>query len=472
MIWHSMSRLCLNLSGQVQQLTKPDERSSVSVAAAVQPPRGGGDALIIDESESESHHGRVNLCRQSNEVSKGRAKSKGQGHGASRVPGSASRVTKPKSKARRATKSMRKQPMSLGSQGASPKSKQRKSARKAIKSKLKQHKPLGKQGASSRKQQRLSQLKDQESEFADGPSDAFARSFEWSSLCVKKLRSMMQSQSPPAAVAAAPPSFSGFFEFAGGGGAEVACSALTAVDQGGIEVRIQAQSDWSDMKRGALQLQDPDGRICRFSDIMNLVHPESRDQLLSIKEELPMTQHELRSMMGIERCRIVDETAAALEAPECESSSSSSSSRSSSSSTSTSSAKLDPDAGVSSMSASASVNLASNDSTDGTDESEILKVNDCRLLTDEDVAQKIAAVFDNKGLLKCWRAGARIISAVDSAQVQHHDHEGIVGVLTELARDDHNSSRNFFIERRPTGGEGGAHATLIDSFLHVLCMPR
>ena len=138
---------------------------------------------------------------------------------------------------------------------------------------------------------------------------------------------------------------------------------------------------------------------------------------------------------------------------ESSSSSSSSSSRSSSSSTSTSSAKLDPDAGVSSM--SASVNLASNDSTDGTDESEILKVNDCRLLTDEDVAQKIAAVFDNKGLLKCWRAGAGIISAVDSAQVQHHDHEGIVGVLTELARDDRNSSRNFFIERRPTGGREG-----------------
>ena len=374
-------------------------------------PSAQAPAMTVNGSDSEeTHHGRFDLS------------------GASRVSSTSNRAGKKGGSSARGptqTSGKRKTKTQPRIQGGRPSAKRNPKKQRLIKPQFKKHQPLGSKGT------KQTQLREQQGEYIDAPSESFRKAFEWNALYTSRLNSLMESHHPTGTPP--PPVLSGHFEFAGGGGAEVACLALSALGTG-VKIDVKAQSDWSDLKRKALELQDPEGKVCRFGDIMNLVDPEARQQLFAVREVVELSQYELHGMLGIERCRVVDGD----EAPEPQADKAPHRSSSSSASSSPSESSSD----------SSSTSFETEDMSMNTDESEVLRVNDVRLLSNEDISQKIHNLFDKKGKLKLWRTGARIISAVDGKQMSHDNHEGIVAVLVELAGADHNDSRELTIERR------------------------
>ena len=309
-----------------------------------------------------------------------------------------------------------------------------------IKPQLKKHKNLGPPQPRRRTGLKQERLQTQDAEFAETTTPAFACAFEWNRLYVEKLRSV----APPTQ---AVPALSGYFEFAGGGGAEIACKALSAV---GVPIEIKSQADWNAGKREALGLQDGDDSVCRFSDIMDCVSEESKSALLSVTEEVHLTHYELLNVLGIERCRVLDgdPDAAATATSSGSSSSGSTSSESGAQASFASSANSSSTASTSSLSS-----LRAN--SDHTDESIVLDPNNHELISDENLLERILALFDEEKHLKYWRPGAFILDARHSCERCAHgsadpcsDHAGICSVLVELARADHDCSKLMTLRRR------------------------
>ena len=287
---------------------------------------------------------------------------------------------------------------------------------KLVKPKLKRHTRLGRGSAPARKHEQLQQ---QHSEFTDDPHHVLGKAFEWNRIYTQRLQTLCAETQNCAL-----PKFSGYFEFAGGGGAETASRALSATGMG-VEIAIKSQADWNAGKRQSLALQDPDECVCRFNDIMNCVEEGCRHHIFSVSEETELSQYELHSVLGIERCRVLDESAMTRSAS-LSSGSSSTTSSSQSSSTNTSGTRLVLSPSMSSVS-----------SSDHTDESAVLDPNNHALLSDEALSSKIDALFDKEGRLKAWRPGATIVA----------DDPG--SLLFEVAKADHNCSKMVTLKRRP-----------------------
>ena len=313
-----------------------------------------------------------------------------------------------------------------------PRPKPKANKQRLIKPQLKNHKNLGPPQPRRRTGLKQERLQTQDAEFAETTTSAFACAFEWNRLYVEKLRSV----APPTQ---AVPALSGYFEFAGGGGAEMACKALSAV---GVPIEIKSQADWNAGKREALGLQDDDDSVGRFSDIMDCVSEESKSALLSVTEEVHLTHYELLNVLGIERCRVLDSN------PDAAATSSGSTSSSSASGAQASFTSSSSTASTSSLSS-----LRAN--SDHTDESIVLDPNNHELISDESLLERILALFDKQNHLKHWRPGAFILDARHSCEQCAHgsadpcsDHAGICSVLVELARADHDCSKVMTLRRR------------------------
>ena len=287
---------------------------------------------------------------------------------------------------------------------------------KLVKPKLKRHTRLGRGSAPARKHE---QLQRQHSEFTDDPNHVLGKAFEWNSIYTQRLQTLCAE-----AEKCVPPKFSGYFEFAGGGGAETASRALSATGMG-VEIAIKSQADWNAGKRQSLALQDPDKCVCRFNDIMNCVEEGCRHHIFSVIEETELSQYELHSVLGIERCRVLDESNMTRSAS------------SSSGSSSTTSSCKSSSTNTSGTRSASSLSVSAVSSSDHTDESAVLDPNNHALLSDEALSSKIEALFDKEGRLKAWRPGATIVA----------DDPG--SLLLEVAKADHNCSKMVTLKRRP-----------------------
>ena len=322
---------------------------------------------------------------------------------------------------------------------------------------------------------------DNRMQFTESPSRAMEESFAWNDKCVSCLRAMMP---PPADTQPrrSPPCFTGHYEFAGGGGAEVASRALAA---SGLDICIVSQADWNRQKKAALCAQDPDCSICRFGDIMGLVVPEKRDSLSVIREEVPLTQYELLGMLGVERCRIPGDDV-------CSSSSSSSSSIDANCShpymgttcvadTKTKDAMdVQEDDKTDTVDADVSEPLPASPTPadggsgsdcsiscggiDNTDEEYVSHPNDDTLLTHDALMERIGKLFSKKGIMQSsWCHGAKLLGPgshdpCDTCRGRSQDRSDVVGggggdsdvrsLLAKIALADHTCVKNIAIERR------------------------
>ena len=333
-----------------------------------------------------------------------------------------------------------------------------KQSRTLIKTQLKRQvrlRPYANPKAKARPQQ-SAQRQNQHLEFADNPAPSLAYAFEWNKLYLQKLESI--APRPPGAQA--PPALSGYFEFAGGGGAEMACKALSAV---GVDIQVKSQADWNAGKRQALSLQDPDECVCRFADIMELVTDDSKSELLSVTEEALLSQYELLSLLGIEQCLVPDLDASlnpdgGRPDPDI-SNSTSTASTSSCSSSSTGASSSSSSCGLTSSSASSS----------------------CSLMSEATLREKISTWLGGENMcLKSWHAGAKVISASHSAsctQCSHvladsrSDHDGVCDILAQLARSDHDCVKFIKLNRRQGGGGGAGGGVVSKSTVYSYCCP-
>ena len=94
----------------------------------------------------------------------------------------------------------------------------------------------------------------------------------------------------------------GHYEFAGGGGAEVAAAAVAA-KLPGVTVDVVSQADWDKGKLKALNLNMP--ASCKFRDIMNTVDSHEIKNLPEI--EVVLTQEQILASLGYSRCRNCDD---------------------------------------------------------------------------------------------------------------------------------------------------------------------
>lgn len=114
---------------------------------------------------------------------------------------------------------------------------------------------------------------DQDKVFTACPTSGMLSSFSWPA----KFNLQLQGLKPEHSAAHA--TFQGFFEFAGGGAAEIASQGLREC---GIQINIRCQSDWGKQKMTSLMRNN--STSCKFGDIMMCVSEESREKLLEMRE--------------------------------------------------------------------------------------------------------------------------------------------------------------------------------------------
>lgn len=128
--------------------------------------------------------------------------------------------------------------------------------------------------------------------------------FQWNTFFVDELS---KHELTPSGGARPAPTWTGHFEFAGGGAAEVAAEALSSTKL--VDVKIKTQSDWDAGKMRALQLNNPDS--CKFKDIMALVESEAINSMPD--ETVVLNQNDLLTSLGVRRCNSDSEVSSSSE---------------------------------------------------------------------------------------------------------------------------------------------------------------
>ena len=240
------------------------------------------------------------------------------------------------------------------------------------------------------------------------------------------------------------PSFQGHFEFAGGGGAEMAARGLAAV---GCPISIVSQSDWDRGKKRALELNDPEHEVCKFSDIMNCVDPVCRPLLHSlVDQKVVISQYELHGVLNIRRCFVPDGSDSDAQS----STSDSDSSDSSQSSVSASPTKMDIS--------------GSRCATPTSDETSIYETNNESFVDVEWVRTKLLSLFQKEHLKttigsaergwKLERADCISCGTCMSQEISERSEDlfqDAVEKLVEIVCADHNCSMKFVFKRRLDG---------------------
>ncbi|CAK9090204.1 unnamed protein product, partial [Durusdinium trenchii] len=129
--------------------------------------------------------------------------------------------------------------------------------------------------------------------FTDSPTISMVAPFEWG-VAIKETLGQLNLENPSPFLMPEP--IAGYFEFAGGGAAEVAAEGLRSSEV--CSINIASQSDWDKQSKKAL-LQNS-SESCKFGDIMNCVAEHCRSELLMQKPEIvELGDRDLRSVLGL-----------------------------------------------------------------------------------------------------------------------------------------------------------------------------
>ena len=123
--------------------------------------------------------------------------------------------------------------------------------------------------------------------FTEEASDAFKHAFAWNFHYTDRVRDLRGTNT-----------YSAHFQFAGGGGAETACRALSAA---GVPMKVKTCADWDRSKRKALQLQDHAGEVCMFRDIFHCVHEDCRASLESTTQDASISRDDVHKLLALKR---------------------------------------------------------------------------------------------------------------------------------------------------------------------------
>ena len=191
----------------------------------------------------------------------------------------------------------------------------------------------------------------------------------------------------------------GHYEFAGGGGAEVAAAAVAA-KLPGVTVDVVSQADWDKGKLKALNSNMP--ASCKFRDIMNTVDSPDIKNLPEV--EVVLTQEQILASLGYSRCRIPEDVSpprsSASSFSEKSSESTESESENKSNSDHTSRARECRNRTPDSTHRTDGDGDSDGSLADSTDESVVSQPNDTICLTEDDVSKKLHARFTKKHILK------------------------------------------------------------------------
>ena len=188
----------------------------------------------------------------------------------------------------------------------------------------------------------------------------------------------------------------GHYEFAGGGGAEVATAAVAASSQGSVTADIVTQSDWDKGKRKVLEM-NMEG-TCRFSDIMDTIDCP-HEVTCGMEVEIELSQEDILSSMGLRRCRLRDDQNGSDSSFVASPSKSGSYSRERASS-------CNSDSSSGSPSSSSCSNPGSHGSKSGvslvpsTDETVVPDPNEDVFIDSDELQNQLASLFDKKHCLK------------------------------------------------------------------------
>ena len=92
----------------------------------------------------------------------------------------------------------------------------------------------------------------------------------------------------------------GHYEFAGGGGAEIATSAIASASGGSMSTEVVTQADWDTCKLKSLKMNM---ESCRFKNIMDVVDCKEKIEN-GCMEEVVWSQEDILSALGLRRCRL------------------------------------------------------------------------------------------------------------------------------------------------------------------------
>ena len=172
----------------------------------------------------------------------------------------------------------------------------------------------------------------------------------------------------------------GHYEFAGGGGAEVATAAICAGSSGSVTADAMTQADWDTGKLSALKLNMQN--TCRFKNIMDVVQSAEHFEAGRV-EHIEVSQREVLTSLGLERCRIDNQNRGM-------------DSDSTFGEGSTTSSDSDSD----SREGSGNESLSDTDLVPSTDESVVRDENNDFFVDEDDLKSRLEALFDKKNRLK------------------------------------------------------------------------